>query len=131
MGTLDIPTWIDYILNLTSQPNLHYVGHSMGSTAFFIAMSERPEYNQKIDTMFALAPALYLTESRYWLLAKLLTPLYGEVINLLGGSPFVPTTFRTWLNILGFGCTMVEPFCDNFFFVVSGYNPSQTNSVRG
>ncbi|ODM93609.1 Lipase 1 [Orchesella cincta] len=130
MGTLDIPAWIDYILNVTGHSTLHFCGHSMGSTEFFITMAERPEYNQKIDTMFALAPALYLTESRYWLLAKLLTPLYGKLINVMGPSPFVPTTFRTWLNILGFGCTMVEPFCDNFFFFVAGYNPSQTNSTQ-
>ncbi|CAL8134298.1 unnamed protein product [Orchesella dallaii] len=130
MGTLDVPAWIDYILNVTGHSDLHYVGHSMGSTAFFIGMSERPEYNEKIDKMFALAPALYITESRYWLLAKLLTPLYGEMISLFGASSFVPTTFRTMLNMFGFGCTMVEPFCDNFFFFVAGYNPGQTNSTQ-
>ncbi|CAL8134306.1 unnamed protein product [Orchesella dallaii] len=130
MGTLDVPAWIDYILNVTSHSNLHYVGHSMGSTAFFIGMSERPEYNEKIDKMFALAPALYITESRYRLLAKLFSPLYGKIINLFGASSFVPTTFLTLRTFFGFGCKMVEPFCDNFFFFVAGYNPDQRNSVR-
>lgn len=36
------------------------VGHSQGSTAFFVMMSERPEYNAKIKMMHALAPVAYI-----------------------------------------------------------------------
>lgn len=51
---------IDYVLNKTGQPNLFYVGHSQGSTAFFVMCSERPEYNKKIKMMHALAPVAYM-----------------------------------------------------------------------
>lgn len=51
---------IDYVLNKTSQPNLFYVGHSQGSTSFFVMCSERPEYNAKIKMMHALAPVAYI-----------------------------------------------------------------------
>ncbi|CAH2264651.1 jg6254 [Pararge aegeria aegeria] len=38
-----------------------YVGYSMGTTSFFVTMSERPEYNDKIISFVALAPAVYLS----------------------------------------------------------------------
>lgn len=51
---------IDYVLNATKQSDLFYVGHSQGSTAFFVMCSERPEYNKKIKLMHALAPVAYI-----------------------------------------------------------------------
>ena len=51
-----MPANINYILNMTSHTKMTYVGHSMGTTMFFIAMTRHPELNDKIDTMIALAP---------------------------------------------------------------------------
>lgn len=65
IGRIDVPTMIDYILrNNTNFPALHYIGYSQGTTAFFVMASERPEYNQKIVMMNALAPVAYMTNSR-------------------------------------------------------------------
>jgi lysosomal acid lipase/cholesteryl ester hydrolase len=55
-GEYDVPANINYILNVTSQSKLTFIGHSMGTTMFFIAMIRHPELNDKIDTMIALAP---------------------------------------------------------------------------
>lgn len=60
IGKYDIPASIDYILATTGLKELNYVGHSMGTTAFFVAMSLRPEYNAKVRKMIALAPAVHL-----------------------------------------------------------------------
>lgn len=57
---IDIPEMLDYVLNKTNQENLFYVGHSQGSTAFFVMLSERPEYNAKIKMMHAMAPVAYI-----------------------------------------------------------------------
>ena len=57
MGKYDIPAAINYILSTTGESSLSYVGHSMGCSVFFIAMTYHPELNSKIDAMFALAPA--------------------------------------------------------------------------
>lgn len=51
---------IDHILKTTEQKQLFYVGHSQGTTVFFVMCSERPEYNQKIKLMVALAPVAYI-----------------------------------------------------------------------
>ena len=58
MGNFDIPAVIDYILKQTGEPKLIYVGHSLGSAMFFIAMINHPQLNDKVEMMFALAPCV-------------------------------------------------------------------------
>jgi lysosomal acid lipase/cholesteryl ester hydrolase len=41
-GKYDIPAMIDHVLNTTRQEKIHYVGHSMGTTAFMVTMNLRP-----------------------------------------------------------------------------------------
>ena len=56
MGLYDVPANIDFILKATKRTKLIYIGHSMGSTMFYIAAASRPELNDKIDVMISLAP---------------------------------------------------------------------------
>lgn len=56
VGDYDIPAIIEYILKITGQPKLTYVGHSLGAAWFFIAAINHPELNDKIEMMIALAP---------------------------------------------------------------------------
>lgn len=51
---------IDRVLDITGLPKVLYIGYSMGTTSFFTMMSERPEYNEKIISFVALAPAVYV-----------------------------------------------------------------------
>lgn len=62
MGIYDLPVMIDHILNTTGYKKLFYAGHSQGSTAFFVMASELPEYNDKINAMFSLAPVAYCSK---------------------------------------------------------------------
>lgn len=61
MGTIDLPAMIDYVLAQTKQKQMFYIGHSQGTTAFFVMCSEKPEYNSKIRAMFSLAPIAYMS----------------------------------------------------------------------
>lgn len=54
----DIPASIDYILNITGQKDLLYVGHSMGTTSYF-AMAARAEYFDKVRLSVLLGPIAY------------------------------------------------------------------------
>jgi lysosomal acid lipase/cholesteryl ester hydrolase len=74
MGVYDLPAEIDYILTNTSQKDLRYIGHSMGTTMFYVLMSKKPEYNAKIRHMVALAPVAFLrnTKSPFASMTKLL-----------------------------------------------------------
>lgn len=64
IGVIDLPTMIDYVLEQTKYEKLHYIGHSQGTTSFFVMASERPEYNDKILSMQALAPVAYMSNLR-------------------------------------------------------------------
>ncbi|KAL2868523.1 sterol esterase [Aspergillus lucknowensis] len=54
----DIPDSINYILQLTGQPSLSYIGFSQGTAQAFATLSIHPQLNQKIDVFVALAPAM-------------------------------------------------------------------------
>ena len=56
IGKYDVSAMIDHILQRTNHSSLFYVGHSMATTVFWVAMNERPEYNQVIRGMIALGP---------------------------------------------------------------------------
>ncbi|XP_044010330.1 lipase 3-like [Aphidius gifuensis] len=55
-GYYDVPASIDFVLNITNQNSLIYIGMSMGTTSIFITLSERPEYNSKIQLVICLGP---------------------------------------------------------------------------
>jgi lysosomal acid lipase/cholesteryl ester hydrolase len=59
IGTRDIPAIIDYILEKTKLQKIFYMGHSQGTTVFYVMASELPAYNDKIHAMFSLAPIAY------------------------------------------------------------------------
>lgn len=60
MGVHDLPAEIDWILNVTGHKKLFYVGHSMGTTMFYVMASMRPEYNDKVQFMVSLAPVAFV-----------------------------------------------------------------------
>jgi lysosomal acid lipase/cholesteryl ester hydrolase len=64
MGVYDLSAEIDYILTNTSKKQIHYVGHSMGTTMFYVLMSMKPEYNAKIRHMVALAPVVFMRNTK-------------------------------------------------------------------
>jgi lysosomal acid lipase/cholesteryl ester hydrolase len=54
----DIPDSIDYILSVTSQKSLSYIGFSQGTAQAFATLSIHPTLNRKVDVFIALAPAM-------------------------------------------------------------------------
>lgn len=71
IGNIDLPTMIDYVLAYTGRSRLHYIGHSQGTTSFFVMTSLQPAYNEKIISMHALAPVAYMAHNRNPLLLVL------------------------------------------------------------
>lgn len=51
-GVYDIPATIDYILEETGQSELMAVGHSVGTTLFYVIGAEKPEYDDKIKAFY-------------------------------------------------------------------------------
>ena len=54
----DIPDSINYILEVTEEPSVSYVGFSQGTAQAFAALSINPKLNKKVNVFVALAPAM-------------------------------------------------------------------------
>ncbi|KPI98290.1 Lipase 1 [Papilio xuthus] len=85
-GKYDVPVLIDKVLAVTGQSSLLYIGHSMGTTSFFITASLRPEYNHKVVAFVGLAPAVYFDHMK-WLADFLLKSL--KIVNWLRERGFM------------------------------------------
>lgn len=63
MAQYDLPALIDYVLHMTQKEDLLYIGHSQGTTQFWIFNEIHPEYKEKVKAMFALAPIAFMGHS--------------------------------------------------------------------
>ncbi|CAL8103712.1 unnamed protein product [Orchesella dallaii] len=131
MGIYDVPANIDYITELTGNDGIYYIGHSMGTTMFWIAMSERPEYNAKIKLMSALAPVAH-TEHMISPI-RLIAPFSAEIewlLKMFGLHEFLPS--NEFMQLIGQQLcdenSPIQPICSNFLFILCGFNPDQLDT---
>lgn len=59
MGIYDVPAVTQRILLTSGAPQLIYIGHSLGTSMLFVALSELPQMNNKIRAAFLLSPVAY------------------------------------------------------------------------
>ncbi|KAL6431842.1 hypothetical protein ACFW04_007361 [Cataglyphis niger] len=83
IGMYDLPAMITFITNMRSQPLHTYIGHSMGTTTFYIMASERPEIARMVEMMISFAPAVFISHMkspfkyiyRFWKIYQNLLPV--------------------------------------------------------
>lgn len=121
----DCPAFIDYILQKTNHTQLHYVGYSQGTTLFFILTSTLPEYNSKIRSMVAMAPAVRMTNSQHTFL-NILSKYYTLIKKVLDYYKIYSIDYgnRALRWLAEFACKKIEnksPFVCQFllFFLDS------------
>ncbi|KAM9961109.1 hypothetical protein ACTFIW_010285 [Dictyostelium discoideum] len=88
MSEFDLPCIVDYVINVTGNHKVNYIGHSQGATMGFIGFKEGSELSNKINTFFGLAPAARVTHSKSVLLNLISQLSVGEVVNLVGIKSF-------------------------------------------
>lgn len=122
----DLPAMIDFVLKTSNQQKMYYVGHSQGTTAFFALAASRPEYNDKINMMYALSPMVYMSNVRSPLL-RMIAPnsqFHNKLNHQLGNGEFKPTS--ELVHTVGGAMLESEIGCKNIYsnvnFVVSGAN---------
>ncbi|XP_063830436.1 lipase 3-like [Ostrinia nubilalis] len=131
IGCYDLPAMIDYVLNITEQKSLKYIGHSQGTTSFFVMASERPEYNEKISLMVALSPVAFMSHANSPFV-RLLSPtsnlLYG-LLKSIGVYEFLPDSSltRTMKQLMCGRGPLAEILCSNVLFLMVGFGFDQLN----
>lgn len=60
----DLTATLDYVFNVTASERVFYICHSMGCAEILAFLSEFPEYNDRLDALFLMAPPLFMRNSR-------------------------------------------------------------------
>lgn len=119
---------------MTGQQSLFYIGHSMGTTTFYVLLSTRPEYNDKVMAAVLLAPVVYLGNCRSPI--RYLAPVaddYQYLAHLFGADEFLPQSAALQF-FAKYGCELAMfelKLCENSIFVICGFDKDQFNSVSG
>uniref|UniRef100_A0A8D9E787 Gastric triacylglycerol lipase n=1 Tax=Cacopsylla melanoneura TaxID=428564 RepID=A0A8D9E787_9HEMI len=128
MGVYDMPAFIDFILKKTNQDKVAYIGHSMGTTMFYVMASMRPEYNEKILVQLSLAPIAYLghTTSAVRLAAPFAKIIYDVLVAVFHGeflsrSPLLNQALKLFFTLND--AQMI--FLQNLVFFITGRDPDQ------
>ncbi|KAF6216011.1 hypothetical protein GE061_000348 [Apolygus lucorum] len=130
MGYYDLPAVIDLMLNKTGASQIIYVGHSQGTTEFYVMASTRPEYNSRVKVAAAMAPIAYFTHCRGTVkIIADFTGILAETAKLLGlyevlsNSPLIHLFDTTLCR----KSSVIESLCDNFLFALTGFDAQQFN----
>ncbi|XP_063626499.1 lipase 3-like [Cydia splendana] len=131
LGYYDLPAMIDYTLNATRQQKLKYIGHSQGTTAFWVLGSERPEFMKKIERMIALSPIGFTSHMKSPII-RFIAPTGGFIHSLaksVGLYELAPdnTLMTLFRRIACSGGQSAEIMCTNLMFLATGYNIEQLN----
>ncbi|KAF2888027.1 hypothetical protein ILUMI_18146, partial [Ignelater luminosus] len=133
IGLYDLPAFIDYILHVTRQEKLFYIGHSQGTVDFFILNSEKPEYNEKFRLMVGLGPVAYFSNAKAPIVHFLAT--YQNEIKafvdryrlyeLLPHSPLLATLAQTFCN----DNSPFQDVCASIIYTAVGYSNQFNKSM--
>ncbi|KAJ8928191.1 hypothetical protein NQ314_019254 [Rhamnusium bicolor] len=129
MGTLDLPSALYYVSNTTGKlGDIIYIGHSMGTTEFFVLSSVLPQIAKNVKLMIALAPAAYTTHIRSPI--RYLAPFVSDLEWLamhLGINELLPN--NKIFRFLAYECEKhnSKKICENLLFVLCGFNRDEFN----
>ncbi|XP_063540036.1 lipase 1-like [Cydia strobilella] len=146
-GYYDLPAMVDFILNSTNQTSMRSIAHSQGTTAHFVLLSMRPEYNEKIRGLIALAPIAFLNnvippvstllelgpEIDVFLASLGINEILGyysaarELVELICSQGIIGYDLCFILGVspfVGFDPTRIEPL---FWEVIMGHYPAGTS----
>lgn len=125
MAVHDLPASIKYVSEITSKPGeILYIGHSMGTTTFFVFASRLPEVAKHIKAMVALAPVAFMKHIRSPI--RYLSPFVDDLkwlMEFLGVNEFLPS--NKILRYLSRDCDFLhvnKKICENVIFILCGFD---------
>lgn len=133
VGTHDLPAIIDYVLQVTQQTSLHYVGHSQGCMILLILLSTQPHYNSKIRSTNFLAPVGFMKYASSLLLngLSLFFGTYSPLSPVVGDRPLLQSELIE--NVLNYTRCPIDTshpeFCSLVLYLIAGGVSGYLNSV--
>lgn len=128
----DYPAAIDYVLNVTRQEELFFVGYSMGTTQYLVLLSEKPEYNDKIAAGFLLGPtAIGKHATNPMVVGSPYAEHIEAAINWLGFYEFMPNypEIKSWFaRNLCDRSDLLRNICKDMFAMMVGMDRKNMNS---
>ncbi|KAM9425277.1 gastric triacylglycerol lipase isoform 1-T2 [Pholidichthys leucotaenia] len=130
MALKDLPAVVNYILKVTGQDQIFYIGHSQGTTIAFMAFSMLPELASKIKLFFGLAPVATAVFSGGPMTKLALLPEF-VIWDLFGKRDFLPQSYMIkWLAEHVCAKKLLSELCGNIFFVLCGFDEKNLNMTR-
>ncbi|CAL8309903.1 unnamed protein product [Boreogadus saida] len=130
MAQKDLPAMVDYILKITSQEKIFYMGHSQGTTIAFLAFSSMPELASKIKLFVGLAPVATVAFAKSPLTKLSFLPDY-LIWDLFGRKNFFPQNdMIKWFAEHICDKVVLSELCGNIFFVLCGFDEINLNMTR-
>lgn len=133
IGLYDVSTMVDYVLYHTGAEQLDYVGHSQGTTSYFVLNSRVPGFASRIKSAHLLAPVGYMHNMESPL-AYLFAPFLGQpngFVALVGSMEFMPN--NKVMEMLGStACketSKISEVCTNTLFLIGGFNEDNVNKT--
>jgi len=96
----DIPDTIDYILKITKQNELSYIGFSQGSSQAFAALSLNPDLNSKVNLFVGLSPAMIPKGLNNKICSYFISSAPSMLFKLFGERSIVPSVVF-WQRLFG------------------------------
>lgn len=126
----DIPDSINYILDLTKEPSLSYLGFSQGSAQAFAALSIHSHLNKKVNHFIALAPAM--TPPGVNSLVQSFTNKSPSMLYFMFGRKIILRSSAFWQSIMNVDLFVrTIDFACQFLFGWQGKNISYSQKVTG
>ncbi|KAL4120710.1 hypothetical protein QTP88_013352 [Uroleucon formosanum] len=131
LGVYDLTAVIDFILKKTEYSKLDIVGYSLGATVAFVCLSDKPEYNAKVNKLALIAPATNFKTSSVTVLIKQFSEILSIILNGIDYFPFTvdpDTTLSKLRNMCADENVLMS--CKRFIDALDGVDlPIDKNSV--
>lgn len=137
MARDDLPSMINYILNVTKYTQIAYVGHSQGTMIAFAEFGHLDSVLQNnISFWAALAPVVHIghikSPIRYLSTPGVVKDIERYWHLLFGRDEFLPSSYITkWLATYACGEFVIDrAVCENIIFVLCGPETKNMNVSR-
>ncbi|XP_062520480.1 gastric triacylglycerol lipase-like [Corticium candelabrum] len=131
MALLDLPAMINYVIEVTNQTEIFYVGHSQGTVMGFAGFSVNQVLASHIKAFFALAPVAHAGHIKGLLrVLAVVAPEIEDLLHLFGVKDFLPNTELTKF-IAQYVCVSdIAALCADVLFLTCGFDVSHFNETR-